>query len=244
VKIPSARALARGLARPPSRAKASARTIAFAAFAALCIAFGPLLASCGGKPPEVNVVDWRLELRPSKGGAYESLSVFSSLKDDDGIEDIEELWIIQDDEALSWKLTNADWTKKTEGADNWIGAAGLARNDYGQMPRGEYRVVAIDAAGERVEKAFKVDGAFPDLPMPEIALEAGLIRAKSSWPETLVLAYDGTGALAGSASASAEAESLADLFGAEVAARVVEVAAYGYDPARKMGAYSWKKKAR
>lgn len=218
--------------------------IAIASFAAFCSAFVAFLSSCGGKPPEVNVVDWRLELRPSKGGAYESLSVFSSLKDDDGIEDVEELWVVQDSEALSWKLTNADWTKKTEGADNWMGAAGLARNDYGPMPRGEYRVVAMDAAGERIEKTFKVDGVFPDLPMPEISLEAGLVRAKSSWPETLILAYDGTGALAGSVPASASAESLADLFGADAAARAVEVAAYGYDPTRKMGAYSWKKKTR
>jgi hypothetical protein len=217
---------------------------ALAAILFAALPFLALLASCGGKPPEVAAVEWRLELRPSKEGAYESLSAFASIKDEDGIEDLDTLWVLHDGSALAWPLTNSDWTRRAEGADTWIGASGLARNDYGPMPRGEYRLVAIDAAGERVEKAFRVEGSFPGIAAPEVFFEGGKLRAASAWPETLILAFDGAGGLLASAAYAGSAEGLPELFGQEAAARTAEVAAYGYDPTRKMGAYSWKKKTR
>ncbi len=212
--------------------------------ALLAAALSAALLSCGGKPPEIAAVEWRIELRPSAAGPYESLSAFASIKDEDGSEDISSLWIVDDEDFLAWPLTDADWTRRKEGADEWLGAAGLARQDFGPMPRGDYRFVAIDAAGERVERSFRVAGAFPDLPAPELAFEGGTVRVRTSWPETLVLGYDGTGALAGQVAWIGSPESLADLFGPELGARIVEAAAYGYDPSRRMGAYSAKRKTR
>jgi hypothetical protein len=208
------------------------------------LALCALLSACGGKPPEIVVVEWRLERRPSRAGDYESLSVFASIKDDDGIDDVETLWVVNDAEALAWKFTNEDWTKKTEGADDWIGEAGLVRQDYAAMPRGEYRLVAVDAAGERVEKAFSVEGSFPETPAPTPILEKNGLRAASAWPETLLLAYDAAGDLIATAPGNDDAFGLPELFGPDAAARAMEVAAYGYDPALKMGAYSWKRKTR
>ncbi len=212
--------------------------------AIICLSLSAGLASCGGVAPEILALEWRLELRPAAEGSYESLSVFASLEDEDGIEDVEELWVVNDEEALAWRLDDKNWTKKTEGSDEWIGAAGLARQDYAPLPRGDYRLVAVDAAGERIEKPFRVEGDFPDAKAPAVILEGGGLRAASSWPETLLLAYDGAGELLATAPSSGAAYGLAELFGPEAAARTVEAAAYGYDPTRKMGAYSWKKKTR
>ncbi|HRY55602.1 MAG TPA: hypothetical protein P5142_13340 [Spirochaetia bacterium] len=94
--------------------------------AAICLSLSAGLASCGGVAPEILALEWRLELRPASEGSYESLSVFASLEDEDGIEDVEELWVVNDAEALAWRLDDGSWTKKTEGTDEWIGAAGLA----------------------------------------------------------------------------------------------------------------------
>jgi hypothetical protein len=227
----------------PRKPLAEIRVAALAGLASVMV-FSLLVCSCGGKAPEIALVEWRLELRPSKDGAYESLSAFASIRDDDGIEDIAELFLVNDAEAYAWPLTNADWTKRREGADDWIGAAGFVRPDFGPMPRGEYRIVAIDAAGESVERAFTVEGAFPSLAAPELTYERGAASLRSSWPETLILGYDATGALVAQAAWIGKAETLADLYGEEPAARVAEIAAYGYDPARRMGAYSWKRKTR
>jgi len=231
----------RGARRVAHNAMRGAFPIVGAACAMLA---ATLVFSCGGNAPEIALVEWRVELRPSKEGAYESLSAFASLRDEDGIDDIVELHLVHDGESFAWSLTNAEWTKRREGADDWIGAAGLTRPDYGPMPRGEYRIVAVDAAGESVERIFGVEGAFPSLAAPEIGYERGTATLRSSWPENLVLGYDATGALVAQAAWIGKAESLQDLYGEEPAARIAEIAAYGYDPSRRMGAYSWKKKTR
>lgn len=201
--------------------------------------------ACGNKLPEITTVEWRLETRPLAGGsAYESLTAFASINDEDGIDNVSEIWILDDDSAYAWKLSNADWIKATEGADNWIGASALATPELGSMPRGTYRFVVIDGAGQRVEKDFTVSGSFPDRKAPRVSYSGAKLAIASTWPETLALAFDGTGALIATPAATADAGTLADAFGAEIAARTAQVAAYGYDPSLKMGAFSERTKTR
>jgi hypothetical protein len=215
----------------------------------IALACALAIVSCGSKPPEVAAVEWRVESRSpkggvaekgaaEKGGSYESLSVFGSIKDDDGIGNISELWILNDAEALAWKLTDADWTKAVEGGDNWIGASALAMPELGPMPRGEYRLIAIDAAGQRAELPFTVAGEFPAKVAPSASFAKGLLSIRSEWTETLALAFDGTGALLAAVPAPRNASSLSEAFGAAMEARVASACAYGYEPALKMGAFS------
>jgi hypothetical protein len=208
--------------------------------AAIALLSALATVSCGSKPPEVAAVEWRIESRPTAGGtAYESLSVFGSIKDEDGLDNIDELWVVNDDAALAWKLTNADWIKASEGGDNWIGGSAFATPELGSMPRGAYRLIAIDAAGQRAELAFSVTGGFPGRGAPTVVYsKGGLFAIKSGWPETLALAFDATGALLASPPAPKQGSTLADAFGQEVASRTASVGAYGYEPALRMGAFS------
>jgi len=226
--------------------RSDASLLAAIALRAAVAACGALLASgCGGKLPEVAAVEWRLESRPAESGsAYESLSVFASVKDEDGIDNIDALWVLNDDSALAWKLTNAEWIKVTEGGDTWIGGSSLATPELAGMPRGAYRLVAIDAAGERAEMEFRVTGSFPDRKAPSASYSGDKLAFASTWPETLALAFDGTGALLSSPAAPVKASSLAEAFGQDIAARTAEVGAYGYDPELKMGAFSKRVKTR
>jgi hypothetical protein len=213
---------------------------------AVLAALAVLAASgCGGKPPEISVVEWRLETRPAEfGPAYESLSVFASIKDEDGLDNIDELWVLNDDSAFAWKLTNADWIKTTEGGDDWIGGSSFATPELAGMPRGIYRLIAIDAAGQRAEKEFRVSGSFPDRKAPTVSYSRDMLTIGSPWPETLALAFDGTGALIASRGAQTRPSSLSASFGRDVAPRTDEVGAYGYDPALRMGAFSTRIKTR
>lgn len=232
---------ARGAARLAVRAAALA-ALALAAVAA---------ASCGSRPPEVAAVEWRLEARPRAqgsgeagasgapaGGSYESLSAFGSIKDEEGMDNISEIWILNDEASFAWKLTDADWTKSSSGSDTWIGAAALATPELGSLPRGDYRLVAIDAAGSRAELGFSVSGDFPDRRPPSLSYERGSVRVGSAWPETLVLAFDAAGALLSSQPAPAQASGIETVFGKDLAQRTAALAAYGYDPALRMGSYS------
>ncbi|MDP3179179.1 MAG: hypothetical protein Q8M76_14830 [Spirochaetaceae bacterium] len=196
------------------------------------------VAGCGGKPPTIAAVEWRLESRPADEGAYESLSAFAWVKAEDGIENIDEVWVVHDESAMGWRLTDSDWIKTPEGSDAWIGGSALAAPDFKPLPRGTWRMIALDASGQRAEREFSVLGSFPSRPTPSLTLSSGSLTASSSWPETLALAFDATGAQAGSVAAPAGSARLEDLFGTDAAGRANEVALYGYDPSQRMGAFS------
>lgn len=233
--------------RPRSRrALARGTALAYRMLPAFVTALAALAASaCGNKLPEIGAVEWRLESRPAPvGPPYESLSVFASVKDDNGIDDILEIWVLKDDSAYAWKFTDTDWIKATDGGDDWIGASAIATPELASMPRGTYRFIAIDAAGQRAEKEFEVTGSFPDRKAPSLSCADGMLTVVSTWPETLALAFDATGSLLASPGAQAGPSSLAGTFGSDLAARTVQVAAYGYDPELKMGAFSDRIKAR
>jgi len=189
---------------------------------------------------------------PAGGAAYESLSVFANVKDSDGPEDLEALWLVADGAELSWTMDASNWTRREEAGETWFGAAALAMPDFGALPRGEYRVVAADLAGRRVERPFdlppdprgRAEGAGPPYPLPRVTWKAGKVAVDSAWPETILLAYDGAGALLRGVAARAGDNELAALFGAEDAGRAAALASYGYDPARRIGAYSWKTEKR
>lgn len=204
------------------------------------------LSSCGSKPPEVASVEWRIESRPRPEGSeatnslgtYESLSVFGSIKDEAGPDNISELWIVNDASCLAWKLTDADWTKTNSGEDIWIGSSALATPELSSLPRGDYRMIAIDAAGTQAELGFTVVGEFPKKAPPRVSYGNGALSIHSDWPENLVLAFDGAGALITSVAAPTAASSLSDEFGKDNALRVAAIGAYGYDPELKMGSFS------
>lgn len=190
-------------------------------------------------------MEWRLESRPSESGTpYESLSVFGVVKDEDNLDNIVELWVVDDEAALSWKLTSADWIKSSAGGDAWIGGSALAQADFSPLPRGSYRLVAIDASGQRAESAFEVAGAFPDRKAPTLLYADSALTVASDWPETLLLAFDGTGALIASPGAPPASASLEEALGEDTAFRTAELGAYGYDPDLRMGAFTKRIKTR
>jgi hypothetical protein len=210
-----------------------------AAAALACAAAAAILAGCGDEPPAVLAVEWRIEARPlPTGQRYESLSAFASVKGAAADGAVEELWIVDDASAMAWKLTADDWIKSADGSDAWIGGAPLARNDLSPLPRGTYRAVAIDLAGRRAERSFTLAGDFPARASPTISIDSKGAAISSAWPENLLLAFDGAGELAGSAAAPTERSPLASVLGPSAAPKAVEIAAYGYDPALRMGAYS------
>jgi hypothetical protein len=216
-----------------------------AAALAAAASLGLALSGCGIKLPEISALEWRLETRPAEGGGdYESLSVFVSLKSDESLDNLSELWVVQDDSALAWKLTDADWIKAGEGGITWIGGSALAGPELRLLPRGQYRCIVIDTSGQRTEREFQVSGSFPDRAPPSLSMTGGQMKIMSAWPETLALAFDGTGALIASPAAPGQSGSAALALGADIAARTAELGAYGYDPALRMGSFSKRIKLR
>jgi hypothetical protein len=220
----------------------------------LCLLAVPLL-SCSGSVPEILAVEARVELRPVGGatsaaggaagaGVYESLSVFGNIRNADGLDDIEALWVVDDADELSWKLADTNWSALSESGESWIGAAGLTMADYGAIPRGEYRLVVANLAGRRAEYKFRVSSGDRARPLPLLGQGDSRLSLSSLWPQNFLLAYDGAGALIASKPVGAGNIDLNASLGPENAQRAASLCVYGSDPAQLLGAYSWRMKRR
>ncbi|HUX38238.1 MAG TPA: hypothetical protein VMV44_10095 [Rectinemataceae bacterium] len=200
------------------------------------------IGSCSSGPPEILGVEWTTETWAGRPGAaeggHESLAVFASVHDPDGIDDIEGMWVIEDGAELSWALDASSWTKRSLGGVDWLGAADLSMPDGSAPPPGLYRVLVSDFAGNRAEYQFKLEKGKKTKAPPRVSLNGNSLELGNPWPENYLLAYDAGGNLIRSAVMKTGGGSLASLVGSADAARSTAVGVYGYDPGSRSGAYS------
>ncbi len=113
---------------------------------------------CSGSAPEIGQLIWQINYKQAAEGSsvYTSLSIFILTADKDGIEDVDSVYLINDDAELFWKLDRESWTIKLLEGNNWIGSNSLQMNDGSSLPSGLYRVVVIDKAGERDSREFNI----------------------------------------------------------------------------------------
>jgi len=228
------------LQRRQTGGRASGPKILAFLMAALVSALG--LASCGSEAPQLLATEWRLENRPGKDSSYESLSVFVNVKDGNPAEDLESIEVVNDAEGLAWKITDPSWTVQKSGADSWIGAADLASADYQALPRGLYRIVVTNLAGQRAESSFSLAPGLEGRKAPSLRNEAGRLRLESAWPKSYLLSYNAAGVLVDARELAPGSYEPVGLFKQATLERVSSFAAYGYDPQQHHGAYSWRVK--
>jgi hypothetical protein len=103
-------------------------------------------------------VFWQLNLVSDREQnlTYQSLSLFVKPKDPDGFEDIEELYIINDDQELSWQLDRETWAQSGAEEEIWIGSNSLKMPDGASFPAGEYRILLRDVGGDSAEQSFRL----------------------------------------------------------------------------------------
>ncbi len=215
---------------------------------ALAAAFLLLLAACTGKPPEIRRVFTQVNVVEDREQdiTYESLSFFLQPYDPDGFEDLDELYLINDDRELFWKLDSESWQESGSGEERWIGSNGISMPDGRALPSGGYRVVLLDVGGDTVEdtvylKPPSLDSARRLLPRAE--LQEGRIRLRGSGPFTLWL-YDRAGRYLSAYQAPAAEITVDQLAAAQPRVREgFSFRVYTYHPDRGVGAvagpYSW-----
>jgi len=171
------------------------RTIALKAaalIAALLLLQG--FSSCSRAEPRIlygfmeKSYHWGTE-RPERRYSFFILS-----EDDDGIENLSELYLQHDREGLRWLITSEDWVHFEEGGRNWIGSRHIAMRDGASLPRGQFRAVLINRGGERTERNFTFD--VPEVsphPFPSLYIEGGLFRINSRYPVNRLISYDEQG---------------------------------------------------
>jgi hypothetical protein len=148
-------------------------------------------SSCSRAEPEIAFGSLRLVYFQGLEGPEERFSFFVLPNDDDGAEDLAELYLFHDREGLCWQLNADDWvTYQSEGQD-WIGSRAIAMTDGESLPRGQFRAVLVDKGGEQSERLFTFDApAEPRHPFPYLYIEGDNYRIESEYPEHYFLCYN------------------------------------------------------
>ena len=164
---------------------------------------------------------------------YERLSVFVRAADADGLEDLDELYVIHDGGELFWRATADTWTRDERDGATWIGAASLAMPGEQAFPAGEYRVLLIDAGGERDASRFVIPEQRRSTPLPEVRQSGATFAVSGAADYSLWIVSEGV--LRDSIAVGGEVELGGDEYRAGIR---YEVYVFGKQPGADKGALS------
>ncbi|MFP3089251.1 hypothetical protein LQZ21_02870 [Treponema sp. TIM-1] len=155
-----------------------------------------LFLSCSRAEPTISYGFIRLVYYQSSGRPQERFSFFVLPADDDGIEDINELYLYFDREGLFWTLSAEDWISYESEGQTWIGSRSITMVDGENLPRGQYRAVIMDKGGEKSERIFSFDAPEePRFAFPVLTVVDGQYRIESLYPVNRFICYDEAGEL-------------------------------------------------
>jgi len=132
-----------------------------------------------------------LVLYEGESGPTEHFSFFVIAEDEDGVENLDELYLYNDREQLRWKIKNDEWVSFTQNNKTWIGTRSITTQD-GVLPRGVYRAVLVNKGGEKGERLFTYDTDVRH-PFPKFEIENGMYTVRSEWSSNRLVCYDKTG---------------------------------------------------
>jgi hypothetical protein len=153
-----------------------------------------LLISCSRAEPKITYGFISLTYYQDQGKIRERFSFFIIPEDEDGLENLEDLFLYHDQEQLRWRIKSDDWMTHNENGKTWIGSRSLALEDGESFPRGQYRAVLINKGGERTQRNFTFD--VPEesrYPFPSVEINEGIYVINSKYPDHHFVCYDAEG---------------------------------------------------
>lgn len=155
------------------------------------------LFSCSRAEPRILYGFMELVYYPGSVRGEERYSFFILPEDDDGVENLSELYLYHDREGLCWLFTSVDWIQYQNEQDGktWIGSRNIAMPDNDAvLPRGQYRAVLVNKGGESSERMFTFDSPeTPPYDFPALSVSEGTYQIESRYPVNRFLCYDQEG---------------------------------------------------
>lgn len=152
---------------------------------------GLLFLSCSRSEPKIAYGAMRLVYFESNERPAERFSFFVLPEDNDGIEDIAELYLYNDREGLMWQLNADDWVSYELDGRTWIGSHNIAMVDDEFLPRGLFRAVLVDKGGEKSERTFAFDAPEdPRYAFPFLTVTGDRYFVESGYPVHYFICYD------------------------------------------------------
>ena len=167
------------------------RRILFCLILVLCI-------SCSRSEPRIPFGFIDLVYYPGRTGPVERFSFFVLAEDDDGIENLNELKIYYERFGLEWVISSNEWVYLHDNGRHWIGSRAIAMTDNNILPRGQYKAVLINKAGDQSERVFTFDAPeTPRFPFPVFSIHDGIYQVNSLYPENSFIIYNQEGDIIG-----------------------------------------------
>jgi hypothetical protein len=192
-----------------------------------------LLISCSHSDPAISFGSLHLVNYENGGNPAERFSFFILPRDDDGLEDLDELWLYHDWEGLSWHLNSGSWIEETLDGKTWIGSRSITMADNSPLPRGQYRAVLVDKGGSRSERFLAFDA--PGRTFPIFSIAENRYRIVSAYPKQNLLVYDNEGNYIATVDPPALEGSLSDL---NLPPGAQSAALWSIDPERSISAFT------
>jgi len=148
-------------------------------------------ASCTRTEPVISYGFLQLVLYQGETQPQEYFSFFILAEDDDGFDNLEDVFLYHDREQLRWHFNSDDWLHYTIDGKDWIGTRSITMQE-GSLPRGAYRAVLVNKGGESARRNFSYDG-YVNYPFPEFSITGGAYTINSRWPSNRLVCYDNSG---------------------------------------------------
>ena len=148
--------------------------------------------SCSTSKPEITYGFIQLVFYQGEKGPVEQYSFFVIPEDEDGFENLDELYLYHDKDQLRWHIKSDDWISYAQDGRTWIGSRSIVVQDGFKLPRGVFRAVLVNKGGERGEREFTFD-AEVRYRFPEFEVNDGSYTIKSEWPSNHLVCYDRAG---------------------------------------------------
>jgi len=153
-----------------------------------------LAVSCSRSEPKIAFGFIELVYYQDNNRPQEHFSFFIIPEDEEGIENLADLYLYHDREQLRWHIKSEDWVSYTQDGKTWIGTRSIAIGEDEILPRGQYRAVLVNKGGEKAERNFSFDAPEePRFPFPVLDISGGEYTVTSQYPRNSLVFYDDQG---------------------------------------------------
>jgi len=150
-----------------------------------------VMFSCTKSEPRIVYGLLKLVIYQGENGNTENFSFFIMCEDEDGIDNLDALYLYHDKEQLRWQIKSDEWLYQTIDGKDWIGTRSITSPE-GILPRGVFRAVLVNKGGEKTERNFVFDGNVR-FSFPKISVQNGEYNIVSQWPVNRMVCYDNSG---------------------------------------------------
>jgi hypothetical protein len=190
--------------------RTAARKILFTLLS--CAVLFSAAVSCSQSEPVITFGFIQLVYYQDNEKPQERFSFFIIPEDEDGIENLEEIYLYHDRSQLRWHIKSDDWISYVQDGTTWIGTRSIAIDEDELLPRGQFRAVLVNKGGEKSERNFTFDAPQdPRFPFPTLEISGGMYTASSAYPSNHLVCYDEQGNYVFSAELAGLSGSIADL---------------------------------